>query len=130
MYDPPTPQDICARVGEPCTVKTHRMFEPVQIIHPAQLCPNVFHWHFESGIAVYRIMDCQNVYMAMNPYGSGAHYGTKEGDFAFCSVEEIYGVGRHRSFFCFFPGARVGPWNLELWDGGGRKAGLFEGCQN
>jgi hypothetical protein len=69
--------------------ETHAMLKNIQIIHLAQLGPNILHGHLEPGITVYRIMYGQNVYVTMNADGSSAHYRTEEGDLAFCAVEEI-----------------------------------------
>ena len=65
------------------------MFENLQIIHPPQLGPNIFHGHLVPRIAVYRIMYRQNVYVTVDADGSSAHYRAEEGDLAFCAVEEI-----------------------------------------
>ena len=57
--------------------KTHSVLESVQVIHPIQLGPNFFHGHLKPRVAVYRIMNGQDVDMSMNPNGPGAHYRTE-----------------------------------------------------
>ena len=72
------------------------MFKNIQIVHLPQLGPNVLHGNLESGIAVYRIVYRQNVYVTVNADRSGAHYRPEERDLALRAVEEISGVGHGR----------------------------------
>jgi hypothetical protein len=69
--------------------ETHAMLKNIQIIHPPQLGPDIFHGHLMARISIYRIMYGQNVNVTMNADRSSAHYRTEEGDFAFRAVEEI-----------------------------------------
>ena len=79
--------------------ETHAVFKDIQVIYPPQLSPNILHGNLMPCISIYRIVYGQNVYVTMDADGSSAHYRTEEGDFAFCTIEEIPRIGRHRVVF-------------------------------
>jgi len=89
MYQPDLIEKPDTSSWSESTGETYAMLKNIQVIHPPQLGPDVIHGHLMARVSIYRIMYGQDVYVTVNADRSSAHYRTEEGDFAFCTVEEI-----------------------------------------